>query len=235
MNSSKNNNNNTSMTNLLLNIQLFTKENFKFDDIDDIILSSYLKAIDNESIKQVKSLYKENSKNNIKKDIVFKLYNYNQLNYKRFKFIIKKCTDYLHISSCLIKALLKNNNKELLELLFKKFKFFDNDFIINLLIWYKNQIQISDADLYPTINSEKYKISVELNDNYDVFNSSYYLFNVCKSGIEHLVKFLVKHGANINIENIKGKTPLIYACRSGNINIVKYLVEHGADVNKKKL
>jgi len=66
------------------------------------------------------------------------LYKNNQLNYKRFKFIINNCTNYLNISSNLIKALLKNNNKELLELLFKKFKFFDNDFILNLLIWYKN-------------------------------------------------------------------------------------------------
>ena len=66
------------------------------------------------------------------------MYKNNQLNYKRFKFIIKNCTNYLNISSNLIKALLKNNNKELLELLFKKFKFFDNDFILNLLIWYKN-------------------------------------------------------------------------------------------------
>ena len=46
---------------------------------------------------------------------------------------------------------------------------------------------------------------------------------------------MVEHGADINKEGWKGKTPLFYACRSGNNDLVKYLVEHGADINKKKL
>eukprot|EP00833_Pecoramyces_ruminatium_P000643 jgi/Orpsp1_1/1174675/evm.model.c7180000050927.2 len=40
------------------------------------------------------------------------------------------------------------------------------------------------------------------------------------------------HGANINIENNFGETPLSNAFENGNEAIIKYLVEHGANLNK---
>ena len=118
------------------------------------------------------------------------LYNENQLNYERLEFIIENCTNCLTISSSLIKTLMENNNKELLELLFKKLlKFFDNEFILNLLNSYKNHAQLSDSDLYPQINSEKFKFSVELNEiNFEDYNSSYYLFNACRSENKTILK-----------------------------------------------
>jgi len=45
------------------------------------------------------------------------------------------------------------------------------------------------------------------------------------------VKYLIEQGADINIENESGETPLFNACSSGNENLVKYLIEHGADIN----
>jgi len=89
------------------------------------------------------------------------MYKNNQLNYERLEFIVEYCTKYLNISSHLMDSLMKNNNKELLTILFKKqYKFFDKKFILNLLIYYKNQNPLSHVDLYPIINNEKYKIPV---------------------------------------------------------------------------
>ena len=43
----------------------------------------------------------------------------------------------------------------------------------------------------------------------------------------------MKKGADINIKNIKGETPLFTACINGNKNLVKYLVEKGEDIDKE--
>jgi len=224
---------------------IFNTKNYNNDKLN---MSSYLMAIDSKNRKKVEILFKKNNKNNIGKDFVFEMYNNNQLNCERLTFIIENCTKYLNISSCLINTLMKNNNKELLELLFEKhLKFFDNEFILSLLIYYKNQIPLSNTGLYQKVNSEKYKISVVLNENFFVHNrssngneiiglydSSYYLFNACKSRNEFAVKFLLEHGADLNKEDSFGETPLFVACRNGDESIVKCLVEHGADINKEK-
>jgi len=91
-------------------------------------------AINDKNKKIIEILYKINKKSNIKKDIVYEMYNKDELYYERLQFIIEKCARYLTISSSLKKKLMKDNNKELLELVFKKhLKCFDNTFIINLL------------------------------------------------------------------------------------------------------
>jgi len=44
---------------------------------------------------------------------------------------------------------MKDNNKKLLEIIFKKhLKFFDNEFIMNLLVHYKNKLPILNQNLY---------------------------------------------------------------------------------------
>lgn len=45
------------------------------------------------------------------------------------------------------------------------------------------------------------------------------------------VKKLHKEGANIEMKNEKGHTPLISAIRNRRLDVVKYLVEEGADIN----
>ena len=46
------------------------------------------------------------------------------------------------------------------------------------------------------------------------------------------VRSALENGANINVQNNRGATALMYAAgRSGNLEIVRYLVERGADLN----
>jgi len=157
--------------------------------INNNIIQSYLMAIDNKNKEDIIYLYNENSKNNIEKDTVYEIYKENKLNLERLQFILENCTVYLNISSSLIKKLIKDNNRELLEILFKKhLKFFNNKFILNLLRHYESKTSITDLELHNLINSDKYKISTDLGENFDRFDSSYYLFNACKSGNEVAVK-----------------------------------------------
>ena len=91
---------------------------------EDQLIQSYLIAIDNRNKDEVEFLFNKANEYNIKKDIVFKMYNRYQLNSKRLEFIMKQCTAYLNISSKLVKKLMKNNYKQLLEIIFNHFNFF---------------------------------------------------------------------------------------------------------------
>jgi len=74
----------------------------------------------------------------------------------------------LNISSSLIKQLMKDNNKGLLEILFKNhLNFFDNELILNLLNHYENQMSITNTELSTLINNDKYKLSSELGEIFD--------------------------------------------------------------------
>jgi len=192
---------------------------------------------------KIKYLYDKNNKCNTEKDIIYEMNNQTLLKSERLKILIKLCTPILNTSSSLIKRLMKENSKEILEILFKNhYRFIDRYIIIDFLNYYKNQIPISTVELFVKINNEKYTISTDIKKHYNYnyyfycsyqYNSYYYLFNVCESGNKAALKFLLEHGANINIENIEGETPLFTACKNGNTNLVQYLVEKGADINKE--
>jgi len=129
---------------------------------------------------------------------------------------------------------MKDNNKELLEILFKNhLKFFDNEFILNLLKKYESKTPMSDSEIYPEINNDKFKISTKLDKAFDGYDSSYYLFNACKSGNEAAVKYLLEHGADLTIKDKDNRLALAKACESGNLHLVKYLVQLGADINNE--
>ena len=47
-----------------------------------------------------------------------------------------------------------------------------------------------------------------------------------------VVQFLILHGANVNKDDSRGKTPLHYAAQSNpNIDVLEYLIDQGADVH----
>jgi len=64
------------------------------------------------------------------------LYNNNLLTVERLQVIMKDCIKYLKISSKLIKRLIKNNNAYLLDVIFERLKFYDNEFILHLPFHY---------------------------------------------------------------------------------------------------
>jgi len=61
---------------------------------------------------------------------------------------------------------------------------------------------------------------------------STFLVYACENENLDLVKLLVEHGANVNLVDENGYSPLISACAYNNSNIAKYLIEHGADINQ---
>ncbi|OUM60550.1 hypothetical protein PIROE2DRAFT_46140, partial [Piromyces sp. E2] len=52
----------------------------------------------------------------------------------------------------------------------------------------------------------------------------------CKNNNETIVKYLIEHGADINIKHYNLYTMLHYACENKNENLVKYLIEKGANI-----
>jgi len=147
----------------------------------------YVEAIDNKNREEIKNLI-INGNNTNKKDVVYELYENNLLTAERLQFIIENCNNDLKISTPLIKRLIKDNSIEILQIIFKSIKFFDHDFILNLLFYYKNRKPLSSDALNQFISNEKYEISTD--DNY--YNESYqYLICACRSGKEYLAKKLI--------------------------------------------
>jgi ankyrin repeat protein len=52
----------------------------------------------------------------------------------------------------------------------------------------------------------------------------------CSRGFEQIVRYLVKNGANINLEDGLGETPLLHACRAGRTQVAKFLLLKRASV-----
>jgi len=48
-----------------------------------------------------------------------------------------------------------------------------------------------------------------------------------------MVRYLVECGANIDMINLEGETPLTLACEKRNGNIIECLVEHSANINNE--
>lgn len=54
----------------------------------------------------------------------------------------------------------------------------------------------------------------------------------CSSGHTEIEKLLFNKGADYNICNINGCSPMMSACNNGNTEIVKILLDKGADYSK---
>jgi len=71
--------------------------------------------------------------------------------------------------------------------------------------------------------------SIDTKDN----ENTTVLLSALMKGYFDLAKFLIAKGANVNIKNIRGTSPLLIEARSRtpNMEIVNLLLEHGVDVN----
>ncbi len=139
-------------------------------------INSYMliiEAIDNKNIEKIKILRESINEN----DIIFELFNYKLLTSERLQFIMNDCTKYLNISSNFIKNLMNNKRLYLLDIIFSNLKFYDNNFILQLLFYYRIRTAISTFDLNRLISNEKFKISI--NTKYSTNNIGKYLINEC--------------------------------------------------------
>eukprot|EP00833_Pecoramyces_ruminatium_P017458 jgi/Orpsp1_1/1191490/evm.model.d7180000086292.1 len=199
--------------------------------MNNINIDQFVNAIDSKDVNEIKK--KIVSFNNKTIDIILEIYNKNCLTHERLKFIVEKCNKFISISSPLIEKLIKANDINLLNIILKNFKFFDNKFILKLLLDYKNKNAVSTKDLNQQI--EKYKIKEDIIVKGKNYCSGTLLHRVCENQYENIliVKFLVNHGINIKEEDGDGETALYFACRNGHEATVRYLVEQGADVNNE--
>jgi len=217
------------------------RKNLIIEPFDNDLYNFVINVIDNKNINEIEKLknyFTKNNKNdkNNTNDIIFELYNNKLLTTERLQFIMKNCSKYFEISSNLIKKLIKDEKVDLLDIIFSHLYFYDNAFILQLLLYYKNKTKISVSELNQQLSNEKFKIPIS---SYYAFepcnNTGKYLINECyKKDINiYIIKCLIKYGVDVNKSNEYGKTPLFYACKKGNESKVKYLVEQGADINKE--
>jgi len=82
--------------------------------MEQINIDSYVSVIITNNIKEIEKLSNTLVKTN-KNDIIFEMYNKELLTLERLKFIMKKWTKYMNMSSKLIKNLMKDEKDPLLD------------------------------------------------------------------------------------------------------------------------
>ena len=87
----------------------------------------------------------------------------------------------------------------------------------------KNWLEIFDAML---------AAGVELNPTIDIYFSPLG-YAISKQQDPAMIETLVKRGANVNINDSEGETPLMLAVRYSSGEVVRTLIDAGADVNAK--
>jgi hypothetical protein len=55
--------------------------------------------------------------------------------------------------------------------------------------------------------------------------------NAAGAGDYYMVKYLTESGANLNVRDEEGYTPLVWAAQHGNTRVADYLIAHGANLN----
>ncbi|KAL6613021.1 hypothetical protein U3516DRAFT_513458, partial [Neocallimastix sp. 'constans'] len=176
----------------------------------------YIEAIDLGNVERIKYLIAKdkNKHSNVNNDIVYEIFQRNLLDEDRLIFIIENCSNYLNISTKLIKYLINYSQIQLLDIIFNNCKFFDNDFIINLLNYYKYKNPISTMKLTQLIKKYEFKPFNE-ESKYIISNFSItkYLFAACILGSISAIKYFINLGIDVNGINHYGETSLHYACR----------------------
>ena len=80
------------------------------------------------------------------------------------------------------------------------------------------------------MNEYNQTIDETKNNEYSIFNNNL-LYAVFNSDLIEVKKCVFSGKYNIDVQDDKGYTPLMYAIMDHNFNIVEFLVNHGADIN----
>jgi len=140
-----------------------------------------------------------------------------------------------------LKELSENHRYDKEDELNKPFKS-TNEYIINLLEYYKNQIKISKSKFDLVLKKEKENkfsslINFIINDVYSKCTSSdgartttTPLHIACSYGYKEIIKILIDYGANPNLKNSQGLTPLAEMYNGYHKELIVFLINNGANV-----
>lgn len=70
----------------------------------------------------------------------------------------------------------------------------------------------------------------KITDGLDISNN---LLVASQYGYDEIILSLIQKGHDVNVENMRGSTPLIFASRAGYISTIEILLENGADIDHK--
>jgi hypothetical protein len=113
-----------------------------------------------------------------------------------------------------------------------------NDTLIEREIKYKNKTNVRkiikyfkmDAALFINVLSNKWfdmadkmlcYIDINIKTSFDGITA---LMWCCLNGDLEIINFLLNHGANVDIEDANGNTPLTYACYNGNNDVIETIL-----------
>ncbi|ORX49345.1 ankyrin [Piromyces finnis] len=125
--------------------------------------------------------------------------------------------------------LTKSNKASLVDFLLNQV-ILNNTFIINLITLGKNKENIDDKSFSQLLNKNYSKININIQDK----NLNTPLINACYKGYYNIVDSLLKHNADVNIDNISKDRALFMAILKNNIEIAKLLLNTGkVEMNHK--
>jgi len=160
----------------------------------------------------------------------------------------------------LICLLIKNQKQKLLERVlneilenyrydrdyeFDEYFKYDNDFILQLLLYYKNRIPYTKKDFKLLLIKEKESKCISIL-NFNIEKVKCYNFEerertisplhiACQTRNKPIIKLLLDYGMNIDFRNNIGNTTLLYLAEfyeTDNTWVIKFLIDHGANINK---
>ena len=89
--------------------------------------------------------------------------------------------------------------------------------------------RVDELELFNTV---AISLGAEISESNDMRSvGGFSALQVCSEKCLNLVKVLLEHGADVNLANGLGYSPLMWACGSGRKDIAELLVSFGADVN----
>jgi len=122
---------------------------------------------------------------------------------------------------------------------FDKYFKYNNNFILRLLIYYKNKIKVSKKEFKLLLIKEKEDksnsiVNFIIDDCYSNYRYSYEtspLHIACSYGYKEIIKMLINYGANININNSEYLTPLTVITENYDDEMILLLINYNADIN----
>eukprot|EP00833_Pecoramyces_ruminatium_P012007 jgi/Orpsp1_1/1186039/evm.model.c7180000096583.2 len=155
----------------------------------------------------------------------------NKLNLENLLFILNISKTTNLITSEVLCNIINNKNITLLKRIFN-YKYFDIDFIKNILNIYRNKIKLSRVEFEKLIYSNKGLIKV----NEKTIDGNYSLLTAINENV-YIVKLLIDYANENNIilelneKNEFGDFPLLMAINKYNIEMVKLLIDYANEKN----